>query len=448
MARKTVEGRAAAAKAAVPVKPTPYLPRSGNAGYGVDSYDLLLRYRVSTNRLEGTATIVATSTALLKQVVLDLSRLTVTRVRMPGTRVTRFSQSPGKLTIIPATPIASGASFTLAIEYAGSPAPRRSTWGLVGWEELADGVLVAAQPSGAPTWFPCNDDVADKASYDIRVVTEQAYTVLCNGVLKDHRNLAGFGHWHYQQPQPTATYLATLQLGRYERRSAELGTVPGVLAYPRALESRVLADFAALPEMMAMLEGYFGTYPFDAYTIVVTPDDLEVPLEAQGMALFGANHIDGHGGSERLVAHELAHQWFGNSVGLTTWKDIWLNEGFAAYCEWLWSEHSGGQSADALAAQARRLVASQRLDITIGDPGPALMFDDRVYKRGALTVHALRRTMGDDAFFGMLRAWTTSHEHGSATTEEFIALAASFSREPVESLLRGWLFGTRLPRLP
>jgi aminopeptidase N len=427
---------------------TAYTPGSGNSGYSVDSYALDLRYRVATNRLEATAVVTATTTTALSRIVLDLSRLRVSKVKLQGSRSTRFSQTATKLTITPATPLAAGTVFVLTIDYAGAPVARQSQWGAVGWEELEDGVLVAAQPTGAPTWFPCNDDVADKASFSIRVSTEQAYTVVCNGVLAEHRVAAGRGHWRYEQPEPTSTYLATLQIGRYDRTAATFGAVPGVLVYPRPLRARVEADFAPLSSMMTLFEERFGPYPFAAYTIVVTADDLEIPLESQALATFGANHVNGSGIAERLVAHELAHQWFGNSVGLTDWSDIWLNEGFACYAEWIWSEHKGGPSADTLARQFRRALVAGPNDILLGDPGPALMFDDRVYKRGALTLHALRRTMGDEPFFGLLREWTALHRFGTVTTATFRELAAAQTAKPLGTLFDQWLLALPVPRLP
>jgi aminopeptidase N len=424
-----------------------YTPGSGNPGYGVDSYDLDLRYRVATNRLAGTAIVSGTTTEPLTKLVLDLSRLQVSKVKLAGFRNIRFAQTANKLTVSPPEPLAAGATFELTVEYAGAPTPRPSPWGPVGWEELEDGVLVAAQPTGAPSWFPCNDNVADKATYRIRVAAEQAYSVICNGVLAEHRTAAGKGHWVYVQDEPTATYLATLQIGRYERTSVSFGTVPGVLAYPVPLKGRVFADFAPLPAMMNLFEDRFGPYPFGSYTIVVTADDLEIPLESQALATFGANHADGAGGSERLIAHELAHQWFGNSVGLSDWKDIWLNEGFACYAEWIWSEAKGGPSADTLARRFHRGLLAQLEDITVGDPGPALMFDDRVYKRGALTLHSIRIRLGDAAFFDLLRAWSARHKFGTVTTDDFRALAATFSTKPLDALFEAWLFGTDLPRL-
>lgn len=426
----------------------PYLATSGNGGYGVDRYELDLRYRPVTNRLEGVATIHATSTQQLERFSLDLSRLRVGKVRIEGQRGARFTQTTHKLTITPGRVLAANEPFVVVVEYAGAPMPRPSRWGTVGWEELADGVIVAAQPSGAPTWFPCNDLVSDKASYGIRFSTDPAYTVVCNGVLQEQRVVAGLRVWKFEQREPTATYLATVQIGRYATSAQEWDGVPGLLAYPKPIEARVFADFGRLGEMMALFRRLFGPYPFDGYTIVVTPDVLEIPLEAQALAIFGSNHADGNGGSERLVAHELAHQWFGNSVGLAGWKHIWLNEGFACYSEWLWSEERGGMTADGLARQFRRDLSGRPLDITVGDPGPTLMFDDRVYKRGALTLHALRTTLGDEAFFALIAAWAENYRYSTATTDDFRALAATFTTKSLDRLFDSWLFSTRLPRLP
>ncbi|NEN05801.1 M1 family metallopeptidase [Diaminobutyricibacter tongyongensis] len=426
----------------------PYLPESGNGGYHVVSYDLDLKYRVATNRLDGTAVIRATSVQGLSSFSLDLVRLRASRVRVNGSKRTRFTQSATKLTVRPDEPIGLGELFTVEIEYSGSPAPRRSPWGLVGWEELTDGVIVASQPSGAPTWFPCNDHPADKASYRIRVTCEQAYTVLANGVLFEHTISAGRGTWSFEQPEPTSTYLATVQIGRYASTRRDLAGIPGVVAYAPEVEARVRADFDPLERMMSYFIEAFGPYPFADYSVVVTADDLEIPLEAQGVAIFGANHADGRGGSERLIAHELAHQWFGNSVGIAAWKHIWLNEGFACYAEWLWSEHSGRQSADELARGYHAGLRSLPQDILVGDPGPSLMFDDRVYKRGALTLHALRVTLGDESFFGLLKAWTASRRHATATTDNFRTLAEAHSGLDLARFFDHWLFAHRLPRLP
>jgi aminopeptidase len=168
------------------------------------------------------------------------------------------------------------------------------------------------------------------------------------------------------------------------------------------------------------------------------------------MSIFGSNHVDGRRGAERLVAHELAHQWFGNSLTPSTWQDIWLNEGFACYAEWLWSEESGGPTAAQHVSKAYSRLTGLAQDLVLSDPGPELMFDDRLYKRGAITLHVLRQQLGDDAFFDLLRTWTRTNRHGSVTTDAFIALAQTFSPDPdaTLALFAVWLDAGELPDLP
>ncbi len=133
----------------------------------------------------------------------------------------------------------------------------------------------------------------------------------------------------------------------YESHRLPKAPVPMQAVLPARLQRNFDHDFGRQPQMMKLFVKLFGPYPLSTgYTVVVTDDDLEIPLEAQGISIFGANHCDGSRGSERLIAHELAHQWFGNSVTARRWRDIWLHEGFACYAEWLWSEDSGGRSAD------------------------------------------------------------------------------------------------------
>lgn len=223
--------------------------------------------------------------------------------------------------------------------------------------------------------------------------------------------------------------------------------MPQRLFAPAGLRARALTDTARSPEMLALFSELFGPYPFAGYTIVVTDDELEIPLEAQGISVLGANHVDGAGGSERLVAHELAHQWFGNSLTAARWQDLWLHEGFACYAEWLWSEGSGGPVSDVLAATAWKRLSELPQDLLLADPGPDLMFDDRLYKRGALALHALRRQVGDDAFFGLLRSWVAEHRHGSVTTDDLLDHVTAQAGAPAAELLRQWVHERALPRL-
>jgi len=425
-----------------------YAPTSGNGGYTSERYALDLDYRVNTNRLTGTAVLSLRATQELKRFTLDLVGMSVSGVLVNGSRAARYSQGSGKLTITVAHPIASGSAFSVEVRYAGSPSPRRSSWGEVGWEELSDGVLVAGQPTGAPTWFPCNDHPSDKATYSISVTVASGYRVVANGRLVSSRARSSRTQWRFESPEPMATYLATLQIGTYREQRVDSPPVAQLAYFPDDLSREFADDFGPQPAMLETFERLFGPYPFGQYSVVVTDDELEIPLEAQGLSIFGRNHVDGVGGSRRLIAHELAHSWFGNSLTASSWKHIWLHEGFACYAEWLWSENSGGHTAHELALQHWPRVKAQDEDFAIGDPGAALMFDDRVYKRGALTLHAVRLTLGDDLFFRMLREWTDKYRHGSVTTEDFVSHVDDFSGHDLAPLLHSWLFENALPRLP
>ena len=425
-----------------------YAPQSGDTSFRVLEYQLKLRYRVLTNRLDGEVAIVAVANEPLTSFRLDLVGLKADRVRVGDEKRSSFRQGNRKLAIAPAAPIATGQEFRVHIRYSGTPGPRTSRWGQVGWEHLEDGILVASQPTGAPTWFPCNDRPSDKARYRLEVTLEDGYTVAATGLLLSRVPSSGRSTWTFVEDLPTASYLVALHIGRYRSEALPLRTVPGTVYYPAELRSRVLADLAGLPDMLALFERCFGPYPMGRYDVVVTPDALEIPLESQGMAVFGANHLDGAGWSERLVAHELAHQWFGNSVGISRWQDIWLNEGFSCYAEWLWAQESGGLSAHQQAKHHHALLADLPQDLVTADPGPDAMFDDRVYKRGALTLHALRRVVGDEVFFDILHAWCGERHHATATTGDFIATAERVSGQDLEALFSQWLDQTRLPKIP
>jgi aminopeptidase N len=198
--------------------------------------------------------------------------------------------------------------------------------------------------------------------------------------------------------------------------------------------------------MVAVFEDWFGEYPQEDLTVVVVDEDLEIPLEAQGMTTFGLNHCEES--EQRLIAHELAHQWFGNSVGLARWEDIWLNEGFACFSEWIWSQESDGPSIAECAASHHARLAELPQDLQLLDPGAVDLFDDRVYKRGALLLETLRRTLGDEIFRDLLHTWADSRRHSLATTEEFTALADSVSTEPLDGIWQAWLHSAPLPDLP
>jgi aminopeptidase N len=424
----------------------PYLPGHGDPSYAVEAYEIDLDYRVSSNHLDGRAQLTVVALEDLDRLSLDLTGLGVGKVTVDGRRPAKYAHRGGKLTIQLVEAVPAGQRLTLSIRYAGQPRPLRSTWGTVGWEELSDGVIVAGQPAGAPSWFPCNDRPDNKATYLLTVTTESAYVVVANGRLVDQRSGASRTTWFFEQTQPMASYLATVQIGHYETHRLARSPVPQHLVVPQRIRAAAAVDFGRQHDMVDYFAEVFGPYPFDSYVVVVTDDQLEIPLEAQGVSIFGANHVDGERRWERLVAHELAHQWFGNSLTLGQWQDIWLHEGFACYAEWLWSEQVGDASADDHARRCHRRLSGLDQDLVVADPGPDLMFDDRLYKRGALTLHALRITLGEETFFDWLRDWVAGHRLGTVSTAQ---LTEEVSRRgDVTELLRQWLWLPGLPALP
>ncbi|GAA4674790.1 M1 family metallopeptidase [Nocardioides nanhaiensis] len=429
-----------------------YLPGHGDPCFSVRHYDLALGYAVESNRLDGLAELQVEVLEPTRRLVLDLARLEVAKVRLDGAGLKRWSTRSHRLLLDLADEVDAGTTLTLTVRYSGRPRPLAARHlGEAGWEELTDGVIVAGQPHGAPTWFPCNDRPDDKASYRIAVTAPTGYHVVANGVLASRTRSGSTVTWAFEQEAPMATYLATVQVGRYRNWGTQRtgSGVPVRVFAPDDLDVEAHeAAFGRQVEMVETFERLFGPYPFPAYGVVVTGDDLEIPLESQSLSTFGRNLVRGDWDATRLVAHELAHQWFGNAVTLRHWRDIWLHEGFACYSEWLWSEESGQASTEQRARRKWEGLEEKPQDLLLTDPGPELMFDDRVYKRGALALHTLRVEAGDEPFFDLLRSWVAEHRDGSVTTEQFLAHASQSTALDVEELLHPWLHETELPPFP
>jgi aminopeptidase N len=432
----------------VPSGTDPYVPGHGDASYSVGHYDLHLGYKVNGNRLDGDATLLCEARTDLMALELDLHALRPSKVFVDGTPA-RHQHRGDRLRIRTPRTIPAGDEFEVRVRYAGNPRPVRSrSLGTAGWEELADGVLVASQPHGAPSWFPCNDRPDDKATYALTLTTASDYQVAFTGERIDQRRGASSTTWVFEQEVPMATYLVAVQIGRYDVTELD-APVPMRSLTPRPPDPEGYdAAFGQQPEMMTYFQEAFGPYPFASYTCVITDDDLEIPLESQAMSTFGRNFMADDWDSQRLVAHEMAHQWFGNAVTLAQWKDIWLHEGFACYAEWLWSQECGTASTQTRVDHHYERLAELDQDVVIGDPGPDLMFDDRVYKRGALTLHALRAAVGDERFFGLLRTWVAQHRGGTVSTADFVAHASASTEADLTDLFDDWLYATELPPRP
>jgi aminopeptidase N len=375
----------------------------------------------------------------LSEFSLDFRGPEIDQVRLDGTTAD-YRREAGKLIIAPGTLIEAGATFTVSVTYHGEPDGGSDPL-VRGWWRTEDSVFVLGEPTGSEVWFPVNGHPLDKASYTFSITVPKPYAVVANGTLVGVEPGEASSTYTWDAPDPMASYLVTFHAGPLvvERQTGPDGP-PIVNSYPPDVTDRERAQFENVPEMIAFFETVFGPYPFASFGNTVVDENFPAALETQTMVVYGRPAV-----TESTVAHELAHQWFGNNVSLERWQDIWLNEGFATYAQALWDEHTTGPSSLRLidrqvCAFLDRPAAASGSSLQIGDPGPDRLLDGAVYGRGALTLHALRLAIGDDAFFETLREWNARYFHGHATTDDFIALAEEVSRSELNTFFDVWLF--------
>ncbi|HEY7224264.1 MAG TPA: M1 family metallopeptidase [Micromonosporaceae bacterium] len=430
-----------------------YYPKAGNGGYDVGNYDLDVRYDPAAGELTGNATITATATANLTRFDLDFDGLPVTSTTVNGQAAGRQQQG-GELVITPATPLPTGATFTTVVVYRGKPSSHTEpALGATGFLTTADGAVAIGEPQVAASWFPVNDHPRDKATYTIRISAPSGLAALSNGTLvsKQPAAVAGYTTWTWRESSPMAPYLATMVVGNYRVLQSTHDGRPVVLAVHSSLPASIDLELAQTPQIVDYLASVFGPYPFDALGgIVINEPRVNFALENQTRPVYAATFFADPDPSW-VLAHELAHQWYGDSVSINDWSDIWLNEGFATYAEWLWNEHRGVQTAQ----QAFDRLYALPDDAQLWQVPPANLGLDHIfqapgseYARGAMTLQALRLTVGDDAFFRILRGWAAQKKDGVATTRDFIAFAEQVSGRQLDQLFQDWLYGTVRPPRP
>ncbi|HEY7593751.1 MAG TPA: M1 family metallopeptidase [Actinophytocola sp.] len=419
-----------------------YYPLDGNGGYTVSHYDIRLSYQPDGDLLSGTTTILARTTQDLSRFNLDFL-LKVSSVRVNNTPA-GFSTDGGELTVVPASVLRKGLDLTIVVHYRDTPEPYR-LYGLAGWQRTPTGTLAVGAPQIAPWWFPSNDHPRDKATFDVSIAVPTGVEALSNGVLLGVRQQSpDWVRWHWRSARPQAPYLAFLAIGQYEVRTATAPNgQPLITAYGEdlgAVGPAARASVERTPEIVEVLAGWFGPYPFEAQGGVVDTGP-GWAVETQTRPVYD-DVFFGLGANTYVVAHENAHQWFGDSVSVRDWRDVWLNEGFATYVELLWSEHLGeGTAAEIARFGYDHYPADDEFwQVLPGDPGRDDQFHDAVYQRGAMTLEALRTTVGDDEFFAILRSWAAEHKDGTATTAQFVALAEQLSGHQLDDLFTTWLY--------
>jgi len=420
----------------------PYFPQDGNGGYDVVHYGIRDTMRTSSGLLTGTTTITARATKALSRFNLDLL-LRVTGVTVDGRSAAWSRPNRHELQVTPATPIAAGQRFTVRVAHRGYPGS--ITWGGErSWFGNASEVVAMNEPHIAPWWFAANDHPRDKASYDIRIRVPRGQQVVANGRLMSRRTAGDWTTFHWSAADPMASYLAFFAAGRF---TLEHGTTPSGVYYTLAVSRRLdppshklaLQLMRRTPTVQTWLEARLGRYPFRTSGGLTTSLPTRFALENQTRSTYpflGGREADS------IVAHELAHQWFGDSVSLRAWRDIWLNEGLAQYMETWWDHRGWSNPPRAMKTwlcDTYDDYGAEFWDLTIGAPGPARLFREEVYVRGAMTVQALRNRIGDADFRTLLRTWVSRHRYGNATTGQFEALAEQLSGVQLDGFFDAWL---------
>jgi aminopeptidase N len=433
----------------------PYYPFAGNGGYDVSHYDLELTFDRAPNRLVGDVEIEARATQDLSRFNLDLRPfMVVSKIEVNDSRATFTREREHELVITPRKGIRRGKKFEVEVEYAGTPQPVVDPDNSIeGWVPTHDGAFVVNEPQGSPGWYPVNDSPKDKATYDFEVNVPAGIEAIANGVLEGRKTKRGRTTWEWEERDPMAPYLATATNGEFETRFGR--TLGGLLEYnavdpttrrsldpastpePELAWSRIES---AQPRALQLFSELYGPYPFDAIGAIVDyAPNVFYSLESQGKANYW--RVVG----ESTIVHEVAHQWFGNAVTLEQWPDIWLNEGFAVWSEWIYDERINNVTAQSafqdLYDADWESEDFEYLKVPPGDVGgPEHLFSGTVYDRGAMTLQALRVKIGDEAFFRTLRAWYGKYRYENASTADFISVAESASRQQLDQFFQIWLY--------
>ncbi|MCG5216836.1 M1 family metallopeptidase [Streptosporangium sp. KLBMP 9127] len=421
----------------------PDFPKDGNGGYDVDRYRLKLGYDPGTKQLDAVAVVEAKAAQDLSSLNFDLAGLDVTKVKVDGAAAT-FVREGDELTVTPAKTVKDKAAFSVEVAYGGQPEPvrDRNNLGVYGFIPTSDGAFVTCEPNGAKTWFPANDHPADKAAFDFEITVPEGVTALANGEMTGKpRTSGGKTTFNWRESHPMVTYLATMTLGRFELRQGKTpGGVPNLAATDPKFRSSLNKVYTKSGKITDYWSTVFGPYPFSSTGGVVDDFSAGYALENQTKPMYGGFDPD-----EGIIAHELAHQWFGDSLSIKRWKDLWLNEGFATYAEWLWSEHTGDRTAEQIFKGHYASTESPMWAYPPGRAKPDDLFNSSVYTRGGMTLHALRQRIGDDTFFKLLRTWAHDNKYGHVTTDDFVALSEKLSGKQLDDLFDAWLFQPKRP---
>ena len=433
-------------------------PHLGNPGYDVAAYDLSFTYSGSNSEpLEAVTVIDALTTADLERINLDFAHGTVDSVEVDG-EPAGFATAGEDLVVTPEDALDEGEWTRITVRHSSDPVYSEDRQG--GWVRTADGLAMANQADVAHLVFPCNDHPSDKARFTFHVTAPDGLTAVANGLPTDMERAGGTTTWSYRTRHPMATELAQVSIGRSTvlHRTGPHG-LPVRDVVPTEHRAALEPWLAKTPEQIAWMEKKAGRYPFETYGLLMADATTGFELETQTLTLFERELFTEPAYPpwyvESIMVHELAHQWFGNSVTPATWSDLWLNEGHATWYEALYAE----ETADRPVAERMKAAygASDRWRAAGGPPAAPKppkngsktgIFRANVYDGAALVLYALRQEIGRPAFEGLERAWTATHRDGTATTADFVRLASETAGHDLTDFFQAWLYGEKTPPMP
>ena len=415
--------------------------------YDVTHYRLDVTPSRTVNLVSGTMTMdVRIVDPTILQFDLDDVGLNVTATRVNG--VSRTFSVAGNTLLIPVCEGGNcpahgiGDSLQVAVDYSASPPT-------IGFYFYPRNSYTLAEPFDGRYWWPSYDLPNDKARLDIYATTPDTNVCVSNGVLVSVTPGAPGTHvYHWQETHPIATYLVAVTLGNFWQWTQMSGSLPILENVFPEDSTKAKFDFANVPAMIPAFAARWGPYAFDKYGQVAVAPFPAGGMEHQSLTTINRAWVTGTRSYETSVAHELAHQWWGDMVTLVDFRNIWLNEGFASYGECEWREDFYGAAAYDSYVQSQMtsaLNSDNNFRYALYDPPPANLFGNTIYKKGSLVLHMLRRVLGDAAFFAGMQLYGQRFKYGNASTADFEVAMEDASGQTLDWYVQEWVYDKGLP---